>query len=251
MINEPNSHNHHQQHEGLETDTFLPLEFKALAARLAADGAVWQSRLPDAARVAERIRAIPHDSLHQSRGPAPEGGFAILEEITSPPETSRRAPRPDDRRRASSSRWGRFLGLAAAAVIVALLAAVLVQLASQRGRRTGPAAPKATAQMQATATPTHPSGTVVTGPIVESTMFSATSGWGSARAGSNPSIVGHIAYTVDGGHTWYDVTPSGLTLESQGTIALYPMSATDAWTWLSFSAGGSSTTLWHTTDAGA
>ena len=49
MINEPNSHNHHQQHEELETDTFLPLELEALAARLAADGAVWQSRLPDAA----------------------------------------------------------------------------------------------------------------------------------------------------------------------------------------------------------
>jgi len=82
-------------------------------------------------------------------------------------------------------------------------------------------------------------------------MFSATTGWGSVQAGSNPNNVGRIAYTVNGGHTWYDVTPSGLTLQSQGTIALYPMSATDAWTWLSLYAGGSSTTLWHTTDAGA
>jgi hypothetical protein len=256
MINEPNSHNHHQQHEELETDTFLPLEFEALAARLAADGAVWQSRLPDAARVAERIRAIPHDSLHQSLRTASEGGFAIVEEINSPPENSRRAPHPDDRRRARPSAWGRFLGLAAAAVVVALLATVLVQLANHRG--TGPAAPKPTSQTQpttttvpATATPTHPAGPVVTGPIVGSTMFSATTGWGSVQAGSNPNIVGRIAYTVNGGHTWYDVTPSGLTLESQGTIALYPRSATDAWTWLSVYAGGSSTTLWHTTDAGA
>ena len=43
MINEPNSHNHHQQHEKLEMDTFLPLEFEALAARLTADGAHWQA----------------------------------------------------------------------------------------------------------------------------------------------------------------------------------------------------------------
>jgi photosystem II stability/assembly factor-like uncharacterized protein len=256
MINEPNSHNHHQQHEELETDTFLPLEFEALAARLAADGAVWQSRLPDAARVAERIRAIPHDSLHESLRTASEGSLAILEETNNPPENSRRAPRPDDRRRARSSAWGRFLGLAAAAIVVALLATVLVQLANRR--TTGPAEPKATSQTQATATtvaatatPTHPAGPVVTAPIVGSTMFSATTGWGSVQTGSNPNIVGRIAYTVDGGHTWYDVTPSGLTLESQGTIALYPMSATDAWTWLSVYAGGSSTTLWHTTDAGA
>jgi hypothetical protein len=242
MIDEPNSHNHHQQHEELETDTFLPLEFEALAARLAADGAVWQSRLPDAARIAERIRAIPHDSLHESLRTASEGGFALLEETNNPPENSRRAPRPDDRRRKPSSPWGQFLGLAAAAIVVALLATVLVQLANHRG--TGPAAP-------VTATATHPAGPVVTAPIVGSTMFSATTGWGSVQAGSNPNIVGRIAFTVDGGHTWYDVTPSGLTLESQGTIALYPMSATDAWTWLSVYGGGSSTTLWHTTDAGA
>jgi hypothetical protein len=260
MINEPNSHNNHQQHEELETDTFLPLEFEALAARLAADGAVWQSRLPDAARVAERIRAIPHDSLHQSLRTASEGGFALLEETNSPPENSRRAPRPDDRRRARPSAWGRFLGLAAAAIVVALLATVLVQLANQRGRTTGPAAPKATSQTQATATtmpatatPTHPAGPVVTAPIVGSTMFSATTGWGSVQAGSNPIVVGRIAYTVNGGHTWYDVTPSGLTggVPSGGTIAVYPRSATEAWTWISVYAGGSSTTLWHTTDAGA
>ena len=141
---------------------------------------------------------------------------------------------------------------------MALLATVLVQLANQRG--TGPAAPKATSQTQpttttvpATATATHPAGPVVTAPIVGNTMFSATTGWGSVQAASNPNIVGRrIAYTVNGGHAWYDVTPSGLTggVPSDGTIALYPRSATEAWTWLA-SLGGSSTTLWHTTDAGA
>jgi photosystem II stability/assembly factor-like uncharacterized protein len=255
MINEPNSHNNHQQHEELETDTLLPLEFEALAARLAADGAVWQSRLPDSARVAERIRTIPHQSLRT----ASALGFPIIEDTTSLPEISYRAPHPDDRQRKPPSPWGRFLGLAAAAIVVALLATVLVQLANQRGRTTGPTAPKATAQTQptattvpATATPTHPAGPVVTGPIVGSTMFSATSGWGSVQTGSNPNIVGRIAYTVNGGHTWYDVTPAGLTggVPSDSTIALYPRSATEAWTWLA-SLGGSSTTLWHTTDAGA
>jgi photosystem II stability/assembly factor-like uncharacterized protein len=81
-------------------------------------------------------------------------------------------------------------------------------------------------------------------------MFSATTGWGTVQAAANPNTVSGIAYTVDGGHTWYAATPSGLTLKPGGTIALYPVSATDAWTWLSFYAGGGSTTLWHTTDAG-
>jgi photosystem II stability/assembly factor-like uncharacterized protein len=61
-----------------------------------------------------------------------------------------------------------------------------------------------------------------------------------------------VAYTVDSGRTWSDVTPAGLTgftPEYPSTIALYARSAAEAWTWLA-SFNGSSTTLWHTTDAG-
>jgi photosystem II stability/assembly factor-like uncharacterized protein len=62
-----------------------------------------------------------------------------------------------------------------------------------------------------------------------------------------------IAYTVDGGHTWYNVTPSGFVPKSQGSIMLYAESTTQAWTWPSSigSAPGDSTALWYTSDAGA
>lgn len=143
-------------------------------------------------------------------------------------------------------KWSSLVGISTVILLVAALA-VLAGCGSQTTSQTQPT----TTTAPATATATHPAGPVVTAPIVGITMFSATTGWGSVQDTSNPNIVGGIASTVDGGHTWYNVTPSGLTLESQGTIALYPMSATDAWTWLSVYAGGSSTTLWHTTDAGA
>ncbi len=126
-----------------------------------------------------------------------------------------------------------------------LLIAVLAGCGSQTTSQTQP-----TATAVATTTATHPSGPVVTTPISEITIFSAITGWGSVLT-SNPNIASGIAATVDGGHTWYNVTPAGLTLESSFTIALYPRSATEAWTWLSLYAGGSSTTLWHTTDGGA
>ncbi len=180
----------------------------------------------------------------------------LVDDLQGVPESSLPALSRDGRQRAPSRPWGRFLGLVAAAVVVALLASVLLQLANQRGRPTGPLSPHPTAETQltatavsATATPTRPAGPVVTGPIDEITMFSATTGWGSVPT-ANPNIAGGIAYTVDGGHTWYNVTPAGLTLELPFTIALYPRSATEAWAWLSLYGGGSSTTLWHTTDGG-
>ncbi|MGO8949366.1 MAG: hypothetical protein ACLQUY_17295 [Ktedonobacterales bacterium] len=148
-----------------------------------------------------------------------------------------------------------------------LLVAALAALAGCGIQSTGQTQPTATT-VPATATSTHPEGPVVTSPIVGISMFSATTGWGSVPTTSDPTIAGGIAYTVDGGHTWHNVTPPGLTLElpstggtpsegtigapPEGTIALYPTSATDAWTWLSFYAGGNpTTTLWHTTDSGS
>jgi len=79
MIDEPNARNqHHQQEEPEAAPALLP-EIDALAARLTADGAVWQSRLPDPARVAERIRAIPHDSLFAaSEGDIPVAHLTIV-----------------------------------------------------------------------------------------------------------------------------------------------------------------------------
>jgi photosystem II stability/assembly factor-like uncharacterized protein len=82
-------------------------------------------------------------------------------------------------------------------------------------------------------------------------MVTATSGWGRVHNTAGP-LDSQIAYTVDGGQTWYNVTPSGLVLNPQGSIMLYAQSTTRAWTWSSSigSSPGESTMLWYTTDAG-
>ena len=135
-----------------------------------------------------------------------------------------------------------------------LLLALLAALASCGSQTAATTQPTATAVV-ATAVPTYTSGpaAVVTAPVAGVSMFSATSGWGNIASTSNPSSFAGVAYTVDGGRTWNNLTPAGLTGVTLGypsTIALYARSATEAWTWLS-SFNGNSTTLWHTTDAGA
>ncbi|MGO8948328.1 MAG: hypothetical protein ACLQUY_11845 [Ktedonobacterales bacterium] len=262
MINEPNSHNHHHQPEELEeleellgADTWLLPEVEALAARLSADGALWQATLPDAGRVAERMRAIPYDSPHEAHlTAAAEASRGRIDEKTrSTPELMgpvRRAPyqvRP-------ASFFQRLGSLAAVAIVLALVGSIaLVFYAVHHPvaslQPTAQDHPTAT-PVPATSTPLPPTAPVITAPIDEIRMVSATVGWGRVHNTSG-TYDSEIAYTVDGGHTWYNVTPPGLTPEPQGTIALYPRSATEAWTWLSLNAGGSSTTLWHTTDAGA
>ncbi len=160
-MREPNSlshHNHHHHHDEQHALDAFPPDLDALAARLAADSAAWQNRLPDAARVAERIRAIPDGapstvSVDDVTLPVGVGG-------TSGSDAGWDRPRVQ-RRRASSSGWGRFLGLAAAAVVVALIATVFAQLATRGGQPTGPAIHPAPthAQSQPTAAPTSPATT--------------------------------------------------------------------------------------------
>ncbi len=133
-----------------------------------------------------------------------------------------------------------------------LLMAVLAALASCGSQTTAATRPTATAVV-ATAAPTLAAGSVVSARVVGVSMFSATSGWGSIESTSSPSSYTGVAYTVDGGRTWYNMTPTGLanvTLAYPSTIDFYATSAAEAWTWLQ-SFNGNSTTLWHTTDAGA
>jgi photosystem II stability/assembly factor-like uncharacterized protein len=137
----------------------------------------------------------------------------------------------------------------AALLLLAVLAA-LASCGSQTAATTQP-----TSTVVATAAPTHTSGpaAVVTAPVVGVSLFSATSGWGSIASTSNPGSFTGVAYTVDGGRTWYNVTPAALTSvtpQYPSAISLYARSAAEAWTWLA-SFNGNSTTLWHTTDAGA
>jgi photosystem II stability/assembly factor-like uncharacterized protein len=85
-------------------------------------------------------------------------------------------------------------------------------------------------------------------------MVSATTGW--ATLPTSGGVDNTVALTQDGGHTWLDVTPSGLSSDQSGNglasqLTLYAVSSTQAWAWIAHDAGGESTPLWHTTDAGA
>ncbi|HEY7340152.1 MAG TPA: GerMN domain-containing protein [Ktedonobacterales bacterium] len=161
-MHEPNSlnhHNHHHHHDERNTNDAFPPELDALAARLTADGAAWQNRLLDAARVAARIRAIPGGAP-----PAVSMDDATLPMGVGSPADSGTVwnqPPAQPRRRTSSSGWGRFVGLVAAAVVVALIATVFAHLASRGGQTTGPAIHPAPthAQSQPTVAPTIPAPT--------------------------------------------------------------------------------------------
>jgi hypothetical protein len=162
MSEEPNSRNQHDQpQQEVEADPALPPEVAALTARLTTDGVLWQSRLPDAARVAERIRAIAHEPSPD----AAEAGSLTSTNISSPPDGGRRAPRPDDRRRAPSGPWGRFIGLAAAVVVVALFATVLLRLATLNNS-TGPVAHPTPTQLAPTATNPSLTATPTPSPVL-------------------------------------------------------------------------------------
>jgi hypothetical protein len=140
MIDEPNSHNQHHP-EDLGADApLLPEEVDALARRLIADGDLWRSRLPDSARVIERIRAIPHETLLS----ASEGGFPMFEDDGSSsgdtrPVVPHQLPRP-------ASFLSRLGSLAAVAVVLALIGTVAVVFYSARhnGGSVGPPASQPT-----------------------------------------------------------------------------------------------------------
>jgi hypothetical protein len=167
MTYEPNSlnhhnHNHHHHHDEQNAHDAFPPEFDALAARLTADGAAWQNRLPDAARMAERIRTIPD-------GPDGAPSAVSVDDVTLPMGVGGTSgsgadwdlPRIRLRRRMSPSGWGRFVGLVAAEVVVALIATVFAQLATRGGQTTSPATHPAPthAQSQPTVAPTLPATT--------------------------------------------------------------------------------------------
>lgn len=137
MIDEPNARNqHHQQEEPEAAPALLP-EIDALAARLTADGAVWQSRLPDPARVAERIRAIPHDSLLA----ASEGDIPMFEDTGSAPDHRRPVLPPRSRPPSLLRRLG---SLAAVAVVLALVGATALIFNAVRSPNGGTTLPPPT-----------------------------------------------------------------------------------------------------------
>src|SRR5215469_13703309 len=145
MIDEPNSHNHHHPEDLGTPAPPMPEEVDALARRLIADGDLWRSRLPDSARVIERIRAIPHETVFS----ASEGGFPMFEDDGSAsgntrPVIPRQPPRP-------ASFLSRLGSLAAVAVVLALIGTVAVVFYSARGGHTGPPASQPTSTTAASA----------------------------------------------------------------------------------------------------
>jgi hypothetical protein len=113
-------------------DEAFPPELQALAQRLSADGALWQSRLPDPAAVAERIRNIPTTFSRT----LPERGFPMSTQVNRPPAIHWRPPTTGNRPPRRGPGRGILAGLAAV-LVVALLAVLLVLLAA-RGASTGP-----------------------------------------------------------------------------------------------------------------
>jgi hypothetical protein len=126
MIDEPNSHNHHHPEDLGAYVPLLPEDVDALARRLSADGDLWRSRLPDSARVIERIRAIPYEEQLS----ASEGGFPMfVDDGSSSGNTRPVIPRQPPRPASFLSRLG---NLAAVAVVLALIGTVAVVFYSAR-----------------------------------------------------------------------------------------------------------------------
>jgi hypothetical protein len=136
MIDEPNAYNQHHRQEELAADSSLLPELETLARRLTADAAVWQSHLPDPARVAERIRAIPDDSQLT----ASQGDVFMFDNTGSPPERRRpvlRSSRP-------ASLIQRLGNLAAIAAVLALVGTMALVFHAVRSTNGGGASPPST-----------------------------------------------------------------------------------------------------------
>lgn len=133
MTDEPNANNQHHRQEELEADSSLLPELEALARRLSADGAVWQSLLPDPARAAERIRAIPGDlQLTTSQGDVP-----MFDDTDNAPERRRPAPR-SARPTSLMRRLGNLAAIAAVLALVGAAALVFHAVRSTNGAGASP-----------------------------------------------------------------------------------------------------------------
>jgi hypothetical protein len=137
MNDEPNTLNHRHDYAQQEPEAHSsPLEdVEALTGRLAADGAVWRSRLPDPAHVAERIRAIA-DEAPPSHGS--EGEFLMFEDNTG---TTPEPDRPTPRASRPALLVQRLGNLVAVAVVVALVGSMTLVFYVVHGMHGGGRAP--------------------------------------------------------------------------------------------------------------
>jgi hypothetical protein len=223
MIDEPNAHNHRQHLqrpeglEDLEADTALPPEVEALVARVAADGAAWQSRLPDPRRVAERIRAIPRNSA-SLRYTGAEGDDAMFEDTDSAPEYSRpmarsmaRPVRPSYRARPASL-VQRLGSLAAVVVVVALVGGMaLVFYAAHHPNGGEPGGGAAPTHPAATSTSAPPAcGPNFSGAGSQSYQSTLTTAYGTVPL---PPLSRTVPNDASGGVRGYDICSAGTAFD--------------------------------------
>lgn len=230
MTEEPNANNKRPRHEESAPDVSLPSEFSDLAARLTADGADWQRRLPDTARVAERIRAIPRASLLA----ASEGGAPMSADSSNrQPERNRRTLQNDDPRRTPSrprSSRGAILGLIAAVVVVALFATVVVALANQKGLGAPPAPTQTQPMPTATVVPVAMSVTSVT-------MAVAPTSIAGTPCGTNTTVTYtatiHVTPNSGGGTVQFSYTVNNGRGQTPARVTFGPGETTKdyAFTW--------------------
>jgi hypothetical protein len=220
MTYEPNSHNHNHQPRDMEADMSLPPELEALAGRLAVDGALWQSRLPDPERIAERIRAIPHESpVFTSSG---ERG--LMFEDTGSASRSNRVALPNRSR--PNSFLQRLGSLAAVAVVLILVGSMALVFYAVHANGTG------TGKV-ATGTSTASTSAYAAFKVTGVTMSVTPASIAGTTCGSNMTVtyqaLFHVTSKSNGGTVQFDYTvnngrgetPASLTFASGETSKVY------------------------------
>ena len=221
MNDEPNSLNHHQQREELEADTTaFPPELEALARRLTADGAYWQSRLPDPELVTERVRAIPEGRPSLLPTTSSEEDILMFDDSNSSSQSSR--PVYTERSRAASI-WQRLGSLAAVAVVLALIGSAAVVFYSHNqhtGKTSTPANSTSTTGstgFTVTAVTMSVSPTSISGMACGTNTTVTYTAVFKVPAGSPGGTV-QFTYTVNNGR---GVTPAKVTFSAGETSTSY------------------------------
>jgi hypothetical protein len=240
MIDEPNAHNHRQYPEGLEdleAETALPPEVEALIARVAADGAAWQSHLPDPRRVAERIRAIPHSSASLRRTDS-EGDVTMFEDSDSAPDYGRpmapsmNRPAGPPYQPRPASLVGRLGRLAAVAVVVALVGSMALVFYMARHSNGGPGGGPAPTHAAATATSAPPAcGSNFSSARSQSYQSTLTTAYGTVPL---PPLSRTVPNDASGGVRGYDICSAG----TASTVAAYMQQNLPAYGWTRVSSSG-------------
>jgi hypothetical protein len=219
MNDEPNSQNHHQREELKAEATPLSPELESLAGRLAADGAYWQSRLPDPQAVTDRVRAIPEGRASHQLTTSSEEHILMFDDSDTP--SPRGHPVYPEHSRHHSV-WQRLGSLAAVAVVLALVAsaAVVFYSHSHTGKPSTPASSSATTSgsaFQVTAVTMSVSPASISGMACGTNTTVTYTAVFQVPAGSTGGTV-QFTYTVNNGR---GQTPASITFGAGETSKSY------------------------------